>query len=145
MKLLLLVFLSFSSVFLTAQWQLAYEHDNDGKPLRGSKEALFAAVRSGAEVRVGWVESHPRKTSEFFEHFATAQSVIIARNGELYAELPEVGSYNHGRRNTVVVWDDERRIPIVSTLGEVEFKAVGDAGLLRRSRLQTKVKWFVRK
>jgi len=39
---------------LTPSWRLVYRHDRDGKRLVGSKEALFAAVRRGAPIRLAW-------------------------------------------------------------------------------------------
>jgi len=145
MKTVLVFTLAFFSLTLTAQWRLVYENDAEGQLVQGAKEELITAVKSGAEVRVGWVETHPRNEDESFEHFATATSIIIAPNGELYVELPGVSSLDVGRRNSVIFRDDGRRIPIVSTRGQVEFTALGAVDMIRRASLSTGAKWFIRK
>jgi hypothetical protein len=37
-----------------AGWQAVYQHDENGKPLQGSIDALITAVRHGYNIRIGW-------------------------------------------------------------------------------------------
>lgn len=142
--LLIFTFLVFS-LTLSAQWKLIYEHDEKGVRTNGSKIELISAVESGAEVRVRWKESYSRNSDDTFTHFATAKSIVLTAAGEVYAELPDLGSFAAGRRSAVVIWNDGRRIPIISTQGQVEFKPAGESGWIRTAMLESDMKWFVRK
>lgn len=37
-----------------AGWQLVYQHDAQGKAIRGSLDALIEGIRQGLDVRIGW-------------------------------------------------------------------------------------------
>lgn len=145
MKPILLLAFVLLSLSAAAQWTLIYENDRQGQPVNGDKDTLISAVRSGAEVRIGWRETPGWKKDEFIEHFATPTTVFIASNGEVFAELPAVAEVHVGRRNTIITRNDGRRIPLVSTNGCLELNAVDEASLIRRHSDKSGVKWFVRK
>lgn len=71
-------------------WRLVYQHEADGKPLVGAKEALFDAVRRGYEIRLAWgasIDAGDRPRS--VEHAAEPVFVTIMDGSELFVQLPE--------------------------------------------------------
>jgi hypothetical protein len=73
----------------TPQWRLAYRHDADGRPLAGSKPALFQAVRRGYPLRLAWGFSSEKGQTILLEHSAEPVFVSILDDRDLFAQLPE--------------------------------------------------------
>ncbi len=74
----------------TPGWVLLYRHDTDGAPVSGSKEALFAAIRAGQPIQVGWgfrAERDGRTVSA--EHLVTPVFLAIINGTDVSAQLPE--------------------------------------------------------
>jgi hypothetical protein len=72
------------------EWRLVYRHDGDGKPLEGSKDALFDAVRRGHPIRFAWGASLAAAAGgAAVEHAAEPVFVTITSGAELFAQLPE--------------------------------------------------------
>lgn len=74
----------------TTSWRLVYRHDADGKPVSGTKDALFDAVRRGRPIRFAWglkVEAPGRSIS--VEHSAEPDFLTIMNGTELFVQLPE--------------------------------------------------------
>lgn len=71
-------------------WQVAFKHDENGKPLSGSKEQLFAAIRAGKDLKIGWGwNSEERGLS--IEHLADPIWLAILDQKEVIAHLePQV-------------------------------------------------------
>ena len=78
------------AVSCAPEWRLVYRHDADGKPLAGSKDALLAAVRSGAALRFAWgfaATSAGQPVS--VEHVAEPVFVSVMRGEHVFVQLPE--------------------------------------------------------
>jgi len=72
------------------RWRLQFHHDADGKPLAGSKDALFDAVRRGYPLRLAWgVAASTAGPDLSVEHAAEPVFVSIVGATELFAQLPE--------------------------------------------------------
>lgn len=62
-------------------WQLAFKHDEQGKPIAGSKEDLIQAIRSGYSVRIGWGWERERDGELLhLEHMATPLYLSIIKD-----------------------------------------------------------------
>jgi hypothetical protein len=72
-------------------WRVLYRHDADGRPVAGSKDALFDAVRRGRPIRLIWGVRVERAglPAISVEHAADPVFVKIMSGGELFAQLPE--------------------------------------------------------
>jgi len=71
-------------------WRLVYQHDADGKPLAGAKDALFDAVRRGYPIRLAWGASFTEGgLARSVEHSAEPVFVTIMNGSELFVQLPE--------------------------------------------------------
>jgi hypothetical protein len=75
----------------TPAWRLMYRHDADGRPIAGSKEALFTALRRGDPVRVAWGGAFRGRDGAplSVEHSADPVFVSIAGGREVIAQIPE--------------------------------------------------------
>ncbi|HYE49470.1 MAG TPA: hypothetical protein VEB20_07765 [Azospirillaceae bacterium] len=72
-------------------WRVMYQHDADGRPVAGEKEALFRAVRRGDALRLAWGGSFTTKDGTVLtvEHAAEPVFTTIANGREVVAQLPE--------------------------------------------------------
>lgn len=71
-------------------WRLMYRHDAEGKPLAGSKDALFSAIRRGDPVRIAWGGVFRGAGQTFsVEHSADPVFVTITGGAEVVAQIPE--------------------------------------------------------
>jgi len=87
----------------TPQWRLAYRHDADGRPLAGTKRALFEAVRRGYPLRVAWGFSLEAGKTIRLEHSAEPVFVSIVDDRDLFAQLPEhVGQASYHEADKVL-------------------------------------------
>lgn len=69
---------------------LLYRHGPDGEPLAGSKAALFAALREGQDIRIGWGFSRERQDTRLALEHLVSPVFITGIDGEhLTAQLPE--------------------------------------------------------
>lgn len=74
----------------TGSWQIAYKHDGEGNALAGSKEKLFAAIRAGKSVRIGWGWYNAKRDLSI-EHLADPIWLAILDQKEVMAHLePQV-------------------------------------------------------
>lgn len=132
-----------------SSWQVAYKHDKSGKPLEGSKEQLFAAIRAGKTVRIGW-GWHNDSRDLNIEHLADPIWLAIIDQKEVIAHLPaqvlsgidwdtSTASYE-----TEALLDQEWRV-VINTTGA--FDAVWydrkERKRSRRSPQQHTITWFV--
>jgi hypothetical protein len=72
------------------RWRFLYRHDEHGKAMAGSKDALLAAARRGLPIRVAWgmrvaATSPPRSV----EHAADPLFLTIMNGQEIFIQLPE--------------------------------------------------------
>ena len=72
----------------TPSWRLAYQHDTNGQPVAGSKDALFDAIRRGQPIRLSWGTAVPARKIAV-EHAAEPVFVTIMNGSEVVAQLPE--------------------------------------------------------
>jgi len=119
--LALLLILSLSACYSgspsdSKTWQIAYKHDRDGKPLKGSKEKLFAAIRAGKSVRIGW-GWYNEKRDISIEHLADPVWLAIIDQKEVMAHLePQILA--------AINWDDASTSYEDSTLLDKEWRVV---------------------
>jgi hypothetical protein len=75
----------------TAGWRMVYRHDADGQPLDGSRQALLAAVRGGAPIRVAWGFSGSNQAGRTVtvEHSADPVFLTIMNGDHVFVQLPE--------------------------------------------------------
>ena len=130
-------------------WQIAYKHDGEGNALKGSKEQLFAAIRAGKNVRIGWGwYSDSRNLS--IEHLADPIWLAILDQKEVIAHLePQVLSGIDWDTATASyadssLLDQEWRV-VINTDGS--FDAVWynrkEKALSRRAPQKHLITWFV--
>jgi hypothetical protein len=71
-------------------WYMVYRHDADGKPIAGTKSALFDAIRSGAPIRFAWGMKIERSgATHSVEHSAEPIFLTIVGGKEVVVQLPE--------------------------------------------------------
>ena len=71
-------------------WTLLYRNGTDGEDLAGSKDALFAAIRSGHPIQIGWGFSRERDGETLsIEHLVSPVFVSITNGTHVTAQLPE--------------------------------------------------------
>lgn len=131
-----------------AGWSLAYRHDTQGKPLDGSKEALFAAIRAGRPVKIGWGAAINREGQSLsVEHLADPVFLTIMSQDHVVAQLPEhiaQRSYwnadNPFFEEGAVMWRGE-----MSTTGSFDAIWVhrGTGETMRRYPQRAALSWFV--
>lgn len=130
-------------------WQVAYKHDNSGKTLAGSKEQLFAAIRAGKTVRIGWGWYNATRDLSI-EHLADPIWLAIIDQKEVIAHLPpqvlsginwETGTASYEEE---ALLDQEWRV-VINTTGA--FDAVWynrkEGKRSRRSPQRHTIIWFV--
>lgn len=132
-----------------SSWQIAYKHDNSGERLAGSKEELFAAIRAGKSVRIGWGWYNEQRDLSI-EHLADPIWLAIIDQKEVIAHLPpqvlsaidwDTGTANYEKESLL---DQEWRV-VINTTGD--FDAVWydrkEGKRSRRSPQQHTITWFV--
>lgn len=146
---LTLLFISSCSNHSQPSWQVAFKHDKSGKPLAGSKEQLFAAIRAGKTVRIGW-GWYNEKRDLSIEHLADPIWLAIIDQKEVIAHLPpqvlsgidwHTGTASYEKESLL---DQEWRV-VINTNGA--FDAVWydrkEGKRSRRSPQQHVITWFV--
>ncbi|WP_223789974.1 hypothetical protein [Marinicella meishanensis] len=129
-----------------AEWQLLYEHDRQGQQLKGSKNALFQAIRDGQKLRVVWRASRSNDPTAFVEHVIEPAFVTNASDQEVFVQTPEhIGQTSYWDTELqdfnapAVVWRG-----LLSTTGR--FMAVwydrGSGQVVRRMPQRVPIKWF---
>lgn len=132
-----------------SSWQVAYKHDKSGSTLAGSKEQLFAAIRAGKTVRIGWGWYNEKKGLSI-EHLADPIWLAIVDQKEVIAHLPpqvlsgidwKSGTANYEKESLL---NQEWRV-VINTNGS--FDAVWydrkEGKRSRRSPQQQTITWFV--
>ena len=72
------------------KWILLYRNGTKGEDLAGSKDALFAAIRSGHPIQIGWGVSVERNGETVsVEHLVSPVFTTITNSNEVTAQLPE--------------------------------------------------------
>jgi len=103
-----------------ANWQLVYQHDNEGNPISGDKQRLVKLIKQGHPVRIHWA------LAPDFSHIADA-GFLTVMNGEVFAQLdgiirqiPERSADRQSRRRIALDAEQQSRWhAIVSTTGEI--------------------------
>lgn len=92
MKILIFVLLSLMTSSLMAQnhWKLVYENDADGNSVAGNLAELITVIRSGEEVRLGWLIQSTKDPSWKIEHFAEAKFITIMNDGTVQAQIDPI-------------------------------------------------------
>jgi len=71
-------------------WHMVYRHDADGKPIAGTKSALFDAIRSGTSIRFAWgMKIEKSGTIYSVEHSAEPVFLTIVGSKEVVVQLSE--------------------------------------------------------
>lgn len=71
-------------------WTLLYRNGTNGEALAGSKDALFAAIRSGQPIQVAWgFEAERNGRTLSIEHMAQPVFVSLINKEHVVAQLPE--------------------------------------------------------
>nr|WP_299343478.1 hypothetical protein [Allomuricauda sp.] len=69
-------------------WQIVLKTDNDGKVLKGSKQALIDAIRNGADLKIGW---GVKREDLSIEHLSSPIWLAVLSEQEVMAHLdPQV-------------------------------------------------------
>ncbi|GAB5415656.1 MAG: hypothetical protein Cons2KO_32590 [Congregibacter sp.] len=88
-------------------WVLLYKNSLDGQSLAGSKEALFAAIRSGQPIQVAWgFKASRNEESIAVEHLASPVFLSIVNEQEVSAQLPEHIAQQHYADIDSALFDD---------------------------------------
>lgn len=71
-------------------WALLYRNGPDGERLAGSKEALFAAIRSGQPIQIAWGFAAERNGERLsVEHLIEPVFLSIVNGSDVVAQMPE--------------------------------------------------------
>lgn len=72
------------------RWTAVYRNGIDGEALEGSKQALFAAIRAGQPIQIGWGFSALRDGESLsVEHLIAPEFLTIVGGEHVSAQLPE--------------------------------------------------------
>jgi hypothetical protein len=72
------------------RWEAVYRHGLEGEALSGSKEALFAAIRAGQAIQIGWGFRAEREGEPLqVEHLISPVFITITSGRHAVAQLPE--------------------------------------------------------
>ncbi|MFZ5973237.1 MAG: hypothetical protein ACOYXA_16745 [Bacteroidota bacterium] len=70
-------------------WTLVYSHDENGKPVAGTKDELFDGLRKGYSLKVGWSWTRTLGDSTVtLEHFAEPIFTTIIQKKHLSIVIP---------------------------------------------------------
>ena len=71
-------------------WALLYRNGPDGEALAGSKQALFAAIRSGQPIQIAWGFGAERNGEPLsVEHLIEPVFLTIVNGSDVVAQMPE--------------------------------------------------------
>ncbi|MGF1606612.1 MAG: hypothetical protein ACFB22_09765 [Rhodothalassiaceae bacterium] len=125
-------------------WRPVYVNGPDGETLSGDKQMLFAAIRAGQPIRVGWGLS---RGADAVEHIAEPVFLSITDDAHVVAQLPEhvvQRGYWHADQaffeDGAVLWRG-----VISTTGSFDAVWVdrGSGQTVRRMPQRARVTWFV--
>jgi hypothetical protein len=131
-----------------SSWRLAYHHENDGRPIGGSKEILFNSVRSGYPIRFAWGTSVQKDESKIsVEHAAEPVFMSIMNGKELVVQIPEhIGQTSYW--DAAIAKFDKAEVlwrGMFSTTGKFDAvfvnRATGET--VRRIPQRARIAWFV--
>jgi hypothetical protein len=143
--LIVLGLLLFSSS-ISAQWELVYENDAAGQRLAGSKANLIAAVRSGKEIRVGWVLQRKDNRLRKVEHVAAAKFLTVMSDKHVFAQIdPIVGQTPIYADSIIRLKENLEWSFIASTTGEQEsmMRQVVTGEIVGHRIGRNGIKWWV--
>ena len=132
---------------LSAQWRLVYENDADGMPLQGSKADLIAAVRSGQDIRIGWVHQRPNDPQRKVEHTTIAKFLTIMSDKHVFAQIdPIIGQTPNFQDVTITLKENLEWSFIASTTGlqESMMRAVVNGEIVSHRTHRNGIKWWVK-
>ena len=128
-------------------WTLLYRNSADGATEAGSKAALFAAIRSGQPIQIGWGFSVERDGETIsVEHVASPIYLSIINEAEVSAQLPEHIAQQRYADIDQALFDD----PAVMWRGLMTTKGVFDAvwthrasgAVVRRHPQRAAMSWY---
>lgn len=73
----------------SAQWRLAYHHDNEGNAIEGDKETLFGALRKGYPIRLAWGLRSAKDPAASTAHAMDPKLLSLTHDEHLFAQVPE--------------------------------------------------------
>jgi len=131
-------------------WVAVYKNGLNGEPLEGSKEDLFAAIRAGQPIQVGWglareVNGEPASV----EHLAAPVFIGIGDKAHVIAQLPEHIATRSYWGADAAFFDDPAVLwrGLMSTNGTFDAvwanRATGE--VVRRSPQRAVMTWYVRR
>ncbi|MHA7870826.1 MAG: hypothetical protein ACX939_00600 [Hyphococcus sp.] len=131
-------------------WTPVYKNGLNGEPLEGSKADLFAAIRAGQPIQIGWGLSREIDGGQAsVEHLAAPVFIGIGDNDHVVAQLPEhVAPRSYWGANSAF-FDDPAVLwrGLMSTNGTFDAvwanRATGD--VVRRSPQRAVMTWYVRR
>lgn len=128
-------------------WHIALKTDKEGKVLKGSKQELINAIRSGQEIKIGW---GTKRESLSIEHLSTPIWLAILSENEVMAHLdPQVLSQidwenlNAAYKNADMLQQEWR--VVLTTKGDFDavwYDRKTDT-LINRRPQKHKMTWFV--
>ena len=111
-------------------WTPLYRNGTSGETLAGSKDALFAAIRAGLPIRIGWGFSAERNGETLsVEHAISPVFISIVNGNDVAAQLPEHIAQRGYIDVDVALFDD----PAVMWRGLMTTKGVFDAVWVNRA------------
>ena len=134
---------SFWSFAQQSEWQLVYEHNEQGEAISGSKEALIEAVRAGQDIKIGWKMGSGEK---IVEHWAMAQFMTIM-NGEVFGQITPILSQSPSFDQNIITFREGMKWSfIASTSGKnATYYYSFDGTALDDSIYRWGNKWYVKK
>ena len=131
-------------------WAPVYKNGLDGETLEGSKEELFAAIRAGQPIQIGWglardIDGEPASV----EHIAAPVFLGIGDDDHVVAHLPEhIAPRSYWGENSAY-FDDPAVLwrGLMSTSGSFDAvwanRATGE--IVRRSPQRAVMTWYARR
>lgn len=129
-------------------WTPVYKNGRNGEALEGSKKRLFAAIRAGHPIQIGWgLARDVAGAQKSVEHIVSPVFLTIVDGQEISAQLPEhIAAKSY--------WDIDQALfdePAVMWRGMLTSKGVFDAvwvnratgSIVRRAPQRAVMTWYV--
>ncbi len=129
-------------------WALLYRNGPDGEAIAGSKDALFAAIRSGQPIQIAWGFSAERNGDTIsIEHLAEPVFLSIINGSDVVAQLPEhVAQLAYVNPDRALFGDDPGTLwrGLMTTKGVFDAVWVnrGTGEMVRRYPQRAAMSWF---
>lgn len=131
-------------------WTPVYKNGLNGEALEGSREDLFAAIRAGQPVQIGWgLAREVGGESASVEHLAAPVFLGIGNGEHVVAQLPEHIAPRSYWGDNSAFFDDPAVLwrGVMSTSGSFDAvwanRATGE--VIRRSPQRAVMTWYVRR